>query len=230
MLDLSQLVNTEDPGIEKIREWMRGAANQCILLPPSADREHVLLQTQVTTRSTMGAIAYETGGVIVDGGWLRFLGSGHPRLTRTLPAWNQGRSIGFYLVADDAVGGFFAINGGAFGEDARNMYYWAPDSLDWEPLKIGFTDFFVWALSDRLAQFYGSLRWASWREDAANLPGDSCFGFYPFLWTKEGSVTASHRAPVPVREAYDMKVDLLRQLNQPNPKPNGPANAAPPHR
>jgi len=228
MLDLSQLVNAEDPGIEKVREWIRGASNPCILLPPSADREQVLLQTQVTTRSTLGAIAYETGGVIVDGGWLRFLGSGHPRLTRTLPAWNQGRSRGFYLVADDAIGGFFAINGGALGEDARNMYYWAPDSLDWEPLKIGFTDFFVWALSDQLAKFYGTLRWGSWCQDVANLSGDDCFGFYPFLWNEEGSVTVSHRVPVPVREAYDFKVDLLRQLNRPNSE-NSSASAAPPN-
>ena len=214
MRALSDLLNATDPGIEKIREWMRGAVNQCVLLPPSADRDQVLLQTQVTTRSSMGAIAYETGGILIDGGWLRFLGSGHPSLTRTLPGWNLGRSNGFYLVADDAVGGFFAINGGAMGGDAGNMYYWPPDSLDWEPMKIGFTDFFVWALSDRLARFYESLRWPSWREDVANLPGDRCFAFFPFLWTKEGSVTQSHRGSVPAQEAYDMKVDLLRQLSQ----------------
>jgi hypothetical protein len=219
MRALSELVNIQDPGIEKIREWMRSAVNDCVLLPPSPERDQVLLQTQVTTHSTMGAIAYETGGVLVDGGWLRFPGSGHPRLKRTLPGWNQGRSSGYYLVADDAVGGFFAINGGAFGEDVRNMYYWAPDSLEWTPLKIGFTDFFVWALSERLAQFYESLRWASWREETAALSGDSCFGFYPFLWTAEGSVTTSHRKPVPAEETFDSKADLLRQLTQGNPEP-----------
>src|SRR5580704_12358683 len=117
MRSLSELVNTTDPGIEKVREWAQSAVNECVLLPPSAQREQVLLETQVTTRSTMGAIAYETGGILIDGGWLRFLGSGHPRITRTLPGWNKARSIGYYLVADDAVGGFFAINGGAFGAD-----------------------------------------------------------------------------------------------------------------
>ncbi len=90
MRPLSELVNTEDPGINLIREWMRGAVNECELLPPSEQREHVLLQTQVTTRSPMGAIAYETGGILVDGGWLRFLGSGNPRLTRTVPGWIEG--------------------------------------------------------------------------------------------------------------------------------------------
>lgn len=217
MRTLNELVNTEDPGINKIREWIHDAVNDCVLLPPSPQREQVLLQTQVTTRSTMGAIAYETGGVLIDGGWLRFLGSGHQRITRTLPGWNERRSKGFYLVADDAVGGFFAINGGAFGEDVKNMYYWAPDSLDWYPMEIGFTDFFVWSLSERLAQFYETLRWPSWRADIAELSGDRCFSFEPPLWTKEGSLAASHCEHVPVREAFDLKVDLARQLNGEGP-------------
>ena len=213
MRSLKELLNNQDPGIAQIREWMRGAVNDCELLPPSAQREEVLLQTQVTTRSTMGAIAYETGGILIDGGWLRFLGSGHPRLSRTLSGWNQGRSSGFYLVADDAVGGFFAINGGAFGDDVKHMYYWAPDSLDWEPMKIGYSDFFVWALTERLAQFYETLRWPSWREDIADLSGDFCFSFYPFLWTMEGSLATSHREKPPISEAYDLKAELLRQLS-----------------
>jgi hypothetical protein len=212
MDDINELVNKEDPGIVKIREWLRSAVNECVLLPPSAQREEVLLQTQVTTRSTMGAIAYETGGILIDGGWLRFPGSGHPKITRTLPGWNENRSNGYYLVADDAAGGFFAINGGAFGADVKNMYYWAPDSLEWEAMNIGFTDFFVWSLSERLAQFYENLRWPSWREDTAGLSGDRCYSFYPFLWTKEGSITTGHREQAPVQEVYDLKTDLLRQL------------------
>lgn len=217
MRDISELINKEEPAIDLIRKWMRDAVNECVLLPPSAEREEVLLQTQVTTRSTLGAIAYETGGILIDGGWLRFLGSGHPKLSRTLPGWNQGRSDGFYLVADDAAGGFFAINGGALGADVKSMYYWPPDSLDWEPTGIGFTDFFVWSLSDRLAQFYTKLRWSSWREDTAGLSGDRCFSFYPFLWTIEGSVTTSHREAVPIGEAFDLKVHLKRQLEKGSP-------------
>src|ERR1700677_2936531 len=200
MRGINELVNKEDPGLVKIQEWLRSAVNECVLLPPSAQREEVLLQAQVSTRSTMGAIAYETGGILIDGGWLRFLGSGHPKITRTLPGWNEKRSNGYYLVADDAAGGFFAINGGAFGTDGKNMYYWAPDSLKWEPMNIGFTDFFVLSLSERLAQFYETLRWPSWQQDAVGLSGDQCYSFYPFLWTKEGSITTGHRAKAAVQE------------------------------
>lgn len=214
MKTVAELVNEREPAIALIRQWVDSAENQCEVLPPSDARESVLLEVQVTTRSPLGAIAYETGGILVDHGWLRFLGSGHPKLTRTLSAWNRGRSEGMFLVADDAMGGFFAVNGGAFGGDVQNLYYWAPDRLDWEPLKMALTDFFCWSLSSRLTAFYSDLRWTTWLEDTRNLPGDKCFNFYPFLWTQEGSVNGSDRRPAPVTEAFNLKMDIVRQLQQ----------------
>ncbi len=121
-------------------------------------REEVLLEVQVTTHSTLGCARLRDGRHSGDHGWLRFLGSGHPNLERTLSGWNRGRSDGLYLVADDAVGGFFALNGGAFGNDTHNVYYWPPDGLEWEPLGMGLTDFFRWSLTSRLADFYQDLR------------------------------------------------------------------------
>ncbi len=175
----------------------------------------MLHDLQVTTRSTLGSVAYETGGILVDHGWLRFLGSGHAKLARTLTDWNRGRSEGLLLVADDAAGGFFAINGGALGSAVQNIHYWPPDSLDWEDVGLGYTDFFRWSLSPRLAEFYSDLRWPTWREDAVQLAGDRCFAFYPVLWTREGSLAASDRRPVPIAEAFDLKTEVLGQLRGP---------------
>lgn len=115
MRTLDALIDTAQPGIDLLRQWVRDAEVPCEILPPSAEREDVLLAVQVTTRSTLGALAFETGGLLIDGGWVRLLGSGHPRLPRSLAAWNAGRSHGYYLVGDDAAGGFFALNGGALG-------------------------------------------------------------------------------------------------------------------
>lgn len=212
MKNLKELTEAGDPAIALVREWAEAAENHCEILPPSTAREAVLLEVQVTTHSTMGAIAFETGGVLVEHGWLRFLGSGHPRLKRTLPDWNRERSSGFYLIADDAAGGFFAMNGGAFGDDTGNIYYWPPDRLDWEGLRVGYTDFFHWSLTKKLGEFYADLRWPTWNDDLAGLSGDRCFGFYPFLWTNEGSVEKSDRRDVPVHECFDLKCDILKQL------------------
>src|SRR5436190_17512085 len=149
MRSLEELINVNEPALPLVREWVAQAVRPVELLPPSPDRDRALLQTQVTTRSPMGAIIYETGGILIDDGWLRVLGSGHERLTRTLPGWNVGRSQDYLLFADDAVGGFFAINGGAFGTDLKAVYYFAPDSLEWEVLGVGYSQFIHWACSGK---------------------------------------------------------------------------------
>lgn len=86
---LDQLVSKDEPAWPLVKNWIRLAKNQVEVLPPDIkSRGDVLVQTQVTTKSPMGALIYETGGLIVDHGWLRILGSGHPKLPRSLPGWN----------------------------------------------------------------------------------------------------------------------------------------------
>jgi len=202
MRALEELLDHRDPALPLIEAWASQASLPVELLPPSADRDAVLLELQVTTRSPLGAMAHGSGGILVDGGWLRMLGSGHPRLGRNLAVWNRERSDGFLLVADDVVGGFFAINGGAFGEDLGVIHYLAPDTLAWESLGMGHTAFMQWAFSDGLRAFYRDLRWEGWEAEVAALDGDSCFSFYPFLFTEQGSTQTSSRRPVPVAEQY----------------------------
>ena len=43
----------------------------------------------------------------------------------------------FLLVADGAIGGFFAPNRGALGADVKNVYYFAPDTLRREVTEKG---------------------------------------------------------------------------------------------
>jgi hypothetical protein len=54
------------------------------------------------------------------------------------------------------------------------------------------------------------LRWSTWQSDQKSLSGDRCF---MFLWTKEGSLESSSRKAIPVSEAFDMKVDIAKQLS-----------------
>lgn len=136
----------------------------------------------------MGAIIYETGGVLIDNGWLRILGSGHPRLPRSLPDWNFGRSFSesgqqppFLLIADDVVGGFFAIDGGGLGLERGKICYFAPDTMQWENTKKGYSDFLVWSFSGDLAEYYQSMRWKGWENEVRSVGGDQGFSIYPFL-------------------------------------------------
>lgn len=174
----------------------------------------------VTTRSPMGAIVYSTGGILIDNGWIRILGSGHGRLNRSLPDWNKGKSFkefgdnpSFLLVADDAVGGFFAINGGQFGNDAGKIYYLSPDNLEWEPLDLTYSDFLDFCFNNNLDDFYKGLRWTNWKEEVAKLEGNKVYNFLPFLWTKEGKdISKNTRKIISVEEQYDFNLYNRRQL------------------
>jgi hypothetical protein len=113
-----------------------GASDRATVLPRDAAAARACLERlHITTRSPLGAIAYETGGLLLDRGWVRLFGSGHPKLTRALGRWNEELGIPlaqFMIVADDVIGGVFAINAGALGPARGNVYYFAPDTLRWE--------------------------------------------------------------------------------------------------
>ena len=90
MRTLDALIDTQDPGWPLIQEWMAEAKNRYRILPKTSQRANQeLLDAQVTTRSIMGAVIYETGGILINKGWIRVLGSGSPELDRGIMSWNK---------------------------------------------------------------------------------------------------------------------------------------------
>ncbi|MBH8558219.1 DUF2625 domain-containing protein [Hymenobacter negativus] len=215
MRSLTELINTQEPGWELVQVWIKAAKNNVQVLPRTAAKaDSALLAAQVTTRSPMGAVIYETGGIIVAGGWLRILGSGSRFLNRDMMGWNKGKQQGLLLVADDVLGGFFAINGGAFGQASLGkMYYLAPDGLEWEPLEFGYSDFLVFCFSGNLDKFYDGLQWKGWQKEIAQLDGDHGIFCLPPLFTKEGKdLNKVSRKPVPIAELWGLHNDFRQQL------------------
>ena len=211
---LAELLDANDPAWPLVEQWIASAKNQVEVLPArDDDRSRALEELQVTTRSPMGAIVYETGGLLIDHGWLRILGSGHPRLPRSLMQWNrEAEADGFLLIADDVVGGFFAINGGALGKDLKTIYYFAPDTLRWESLELGYSDFLCFALGGDVQKFYENLRWPSWRDEIAGLDGSRVLSIHPPPWTAEGkNIAAAIRTPMAVAEAFRFNVRFMAE-------------------
>lgn len=218
MKPLYELLDREDSAWPIVQQWLAEATNLVEILPPpgEATRERALVETQVTTRSPMGVIVYESGGILVDNGWLRILGSGHPRLPRSLPAWNFKRSCPgrdepppFLLVADDVVGGFFAIDGGGLGIDSGKVCYFAPDSLAWESTQLGYSDFVVWCCRGDLASYYENVRWPNWQSEVSALGGDQALAFYPFLSCAGPPIAERSRRPVNISEVYDLHLGRI---------------------
>ena len=192
---LEELLDLDQPALPDVRVWAASAVRPVEILPVEAGAGgENLVALQVTTRSALGAIAYGTGGIVVDHGWMRMLGAGSARVARTIAGWNrldaeQHRCPGAILVADDAVGGFFAANDGGLPGPVGHVFYLAPDTRRWEHLEMSHTDWVYWVFTGDVDSFYESLRWPGWEGETRSLGGDQCFA-------------SGSRAPIPVDDAW----------------------------
>jgi len=221
MRTIEELINENDSGWSFVTEWIKSAKNKVEILPSDNQKaKAALFNTQVSTRSPMGSIVYETGGILIENGWIRILGSGSEKLKRSLPDWNLGKSVeefgqhnSYLLVADDAIGGFFILNNGGLGKDLGKIYYFAPDNLEFEPLNLTYSEFLNFCFNNDLEDFYKSCRWKSWKEDVSKLNCDKVFNFFPFLWTKEGKdIENTSKKEIPIEEQYRLNLEFRKQL------------------
>jgi hypothetical protein len=217
---LQELLHQADPMWPIIQGYLASAAHPVEVLPVDLHTaEATLLTLQVTTRSPLGTMAYETGGILVDNGWLRLLGSRSERMPESLLTWNGlGEHViaeplnDAFVIAHDVVGGFFAVNLGVFGNGPHDVFYFAPESLRWQDLEVPYADFIKWAITGDVAKFYASVRWAGWEQEVAELNGDKGFSFWPMLWSAGPQIGDRSRRVVPQRELWALYRDLARQL------------------
>jgi hypothetical protein len=215
MKTLKDLINKEEFGWGLVKTWMKGSKNNFEILPKNPKRaDEELLRLQISTKSPVGAIVFETGGILIDHGWLRILGSGSTKLNRGIMEWNKGKTYvnegekgGYLFIADDIIGGYYAINAGELGDDIGKIYYFAPHTSTWESLACGYADFVNWSLNGDLDLFYQGYKWESWKQDIANVNGDQV---YAHLTAEEHtSAQSSQRKLVPTEHQVKLALQAI---------------------
>lgn len=216
---VAELTAVEDPAWPAIAAAIADAPLPVHALPIArAAGEQVLERLQVTTRSALGALALECGGLLVDHGWLRVLGGGAPCMPDLASANGVGdaqasSAPGSLLVAADILGGRFAVDGGALGVEPGQVCYFAPDTLRWEGLDLGHGDFVLAMLGGATSQFYDGWRWPGWEHECAALPRDHGFSLWPPPFAAQGrDAAAVSRRGVPLGELFAFYDDAARQL------------------
>jgi hypothetical protein len=241
MRTLEELTDVEDPAWPVIQYLVATSAVPVQVLPVRPEEgRRTLVQLQVTVRSALGALALHSGGLILDDGWLRVFGGGQaPGDAEVLPGlaavnaipesfsgsshagWQAGGGL---ILAHDALGGVFALNGrepravgrpGAPGQ----MAYFAPDTLEWEALEMGHSAWVEWLMSGRMAEFYDGVRWPGWRDDATALTCSQGISVQPPLWTKEAhaDLAGTSRRAVPMAEVLGVAASVVRRMGWAEP-------------
>lgn len=188
---LRELTEVTDPAWPELLRRIQGASNPVVLLPADPERGRRTVEAvQAPVSTVLGAFSMHVGGLLVDEGWLRLLGCGHPRLRAGLLEWNGlGGPGGFpgiggaVIVAHDVLGGVFAVNGGGLFGALGELNYWDPREAAWAPLEVKYPSFVVWALEGDLQQLYSDSRWDDWDRDVAALTGDQALVRTPPPWS-----------------------------------------------
>ena len=112
------------------------------------------------------------------------------------------------LIAYDILGGLFAIN----IEKLNSIEYFAPDTLEWENLEIGYKEFLYWVTTNQLDLFYQELIVSDLFKLDLSLETNEVVLTYPFIWSMEYTPSGAVRKIVPFKELLEMNADFYRQL------------------
>ena len=182
-----------------------------------SDSAKICDMLRVTSASAMGAVMLNTSGVVFDD-WIRLYGGdtsdmvGISKINLLSKNGTPERVKQMLIVATDVVGGIFAINSGKFDEGIGDVWYFAPDTLDWEDLELRYSEFIAWLAQGNIDEFYSSMRWTNWRESAKNVEFDKSILIYPFLWSEEVNIETASKSIVPFDELFATNMEYREKF------------------
>lgn len=167
---------------------------------------HELNSLKINSDSVLGSIILNSSGIIVDD-WIRILGSEGTDNSGIL-WYNKILEIkNMTMIAHDVIGGIFAI------DNFNEIWYFAPDTLEWENLDINYTQFINWVLEGDIDLFYNTMRWNSWENDCKNVKFDEGILIYPFLWSNEMEINEASKKVVPIEELFFINQESANMIS-----------------
>ncbi|SFV04438.1 DUF2625 family protein [Butyrivibrio sp. INlla21] len=172
------------------------------------------LTLNIPEKTLLYEIVCNSSGIIIDN-WIRIMGQTNSN--NGIEYYNKiiedsQEIAGLFIVASDILGGLFAININRFEDGKNNIWYFAPDTLEWENLAMKYSDFISWALQGNIDDFYEAMRWDNWNSIAEDVSVDQGILVYPFLWAKECDVEKAEKKVVPFNEIIALNFDYKKRL------------------
>lgn len=151
--------------------------------------------------SVLYSVVTNSNGIIINN-WIRLWGQ-NSNVNNGVGYYNtlfQNDIEGLFLVASDVLGGLFAININKFTEGKNHIWYFAPDTLEWECMDMQYNEFLAWSMQGDIDEFYLTMRWNNWQEDIKNIGINYALLIYPFLWARECDIEKASKKMVNIDE------------------------------
>ncbi|MGI5131367.1 DUF2625 family protein [Pseudonocardia sp. CA-107938] len=195
----------------EVQSLIEEAPYPVTVLPTDAARgADQLARLGLGTWSWLAAVVQNSGGLLVDHGWLRVLGAGTAELPGVADVAEPGG--GRLTVAYDVLGGRFDWMEN--DEGAPTIRYFGPEDLIWDDLGAGYGDWLESVLRGGLTTFYSAVRWPGWEQEVAAVPLDKGIHTWPPPWSTEGAdLSAVSRRAISFAELVSFHEEMARQLD-----------------
>lgn len=134
-------------------------------------------------------------------------GCGELNVTLKNDKYNSSKSVDI-LIGEDILGGLFGLK-----DDY--VYYFAPDTNEWENLEVYYTQFIDWLINkiDDVSKFYELYRWNNCKEDCKSLKLTEGYHFYPLLQSS-CDIEKRNRKIVPIDELIRFNINFKSMQNR----------------
>lgn len=168
----------------------------------------------IPSDSVLANVVMNCNGICIDN-WIRILGQGSEKRNGILyynTLIDNNCLDGMFIVANDVIGGIYAINIARFEIEKSMIWFFAPDKLEWESLGMKYSNFLAWAAQGNTSEFYESMRWDGWKHDCKKMELNAGYLIYPFLWAKECDINTASKKRVLFDELMSMNFDYSSKI------------------
>ena len=205
---------------DKVRNWdgllkyFDQSPNKIEVSISESNKKMNLSQIDIGENTTIGLITHHCALLRVNG-YLRIWGSGdninHRNIVDSNDEFREYFGGNKVFIADDIWGGCYAISNGDFPGSPQYIWYYAPDTLQWENLEVTYCQFIRWVASTGIADFYKSFLWDKTFSLIDKISFEQGLSIYPPLWSKECDCTASISI-ISTKEIMRANIEIAKQF------------------
>lgn len=178
--------------------------------------DKIVKELSLNENTTLATIIYGTAGLTINK-CIRILGQGNAELQSICEINDIIDGVptkikGFLIVATDIFGGIYAMNVEEIDGSIGQIFYFAPDTLEWDPLDMKYSQFLYWAVNGNTDEFYETMKWSDWEKYADLTNFNQGILIYPFLWSKEIVIETASKKIVPFVELINVNMDYRRKF------------------
>ncbi len=197
----------------KLKVMFENASNSVLIKENIESNTKILDCVNIDYDSFMGQLILNISNISING-YFRVL-SGDEKDILNIFEFNKQLDAELYegklVIAYDIWGGLFAVEKYNINDNS-NLWYFAPDQLEWEEMEITYLDFLLWVCDEDFNMFHSSFTWAGMESEICDIKEYQGVLVYPYLWSQECDIETASKKFISILEIIQLNADMYKKI------------------